>query len=271
MQIPDLTHMLVNVRVHEAMVSHLQNEDAADRSSWQQATIRVDAYPSRLLHGHIKTVDSIASQQDWFSTDVKVYKTMVSIDDTVEGLKPGMSAEVTITADESPNEVLIVPVQSVIGTISSGANRQCFVVDESGQPKLRDIVVGMSNQREVEVKSGLKEGERVVANPTPLIAEDSDVHPGKARTKPEDASDDSSEPGKKSSKKKKAAPAPPQAAGSPDAAAAKQPTTDMQAWNEKIRSSTPAERRRIIDGIADQTARTEALQKARDQGLEVAN
>ena len=59
----------------------------------------------------------------------------------------------------------VVPVQAVLGTISMGAERKCFVVDAEGQPELRDIVVGMSNERLVEVKSGLKEGDQVVLNP----------------------------------------------------------------------------------------------------------
>jgi HlyD family secretion protein len=217
MQIPDLSHMLVNVRVHEAMVSNLHNAESGERSGRQEATIRIDAFPSRLLHGHVKSVDTIASQQDWFASDVKVYKTMVSIDESIDGLKPGMSAEVTITADETPTEVLVAPVQSVIGTISSGANRQCFVVDENGQPKLRDIVVGMSNQREVEIKSGLKEGERVVANPSPLLGEDSELRPGKSRGKRDESGDDAGDAGKKSNKKGPApsAPAAPAANAAP--------------------------------------------------------
>ena len=131
-----------------------------DKSTWQTAQIRVDAFPQPLLHGHVKTVDTVASQQDFFASDVKVYKTMVSIDEPMEGLKPGMSAEVTIYADESPTEVLVVPVQTVIGTISMGAKRKVFVIGPDGQPVKRDIVVGMTNERKVEVKSGLKEGEQ---------------------------------------------------------------------------------------------------------------
>jgi HlyD family secretion protein len=206
MQIPDLSRMLVNVRVHEAMVSNLHNEDLANPGVWQTATIRIDAFPARILHGHVKLVDTIASQQDWFASDVKVYKTMVSIDESIDGLKPGMSAEVTITADETPVEVLLAPLQSVIGTISSGANRQVFVVDESGQPKLRDITVGMSNQREVEIRSGLSEGERIVANPAALLGEDSELRPGKSRGKLEENADDSGDAGKKAGKGKKGPP-----------------------------------------------------------------
>ncbi len=104
MQIPDLSQMLVNVRVHEAMVSTCTTKRMpTDKSTWQTAQIRVDAFPSRILHGHIKTVDTVASQQDWFASDVKVYKTMVSIDEPMEGLKPGMSAEVTIYRRRKPH------------------------------------------------------------------------------------------------------------------------------------------------------------------------
>src|SRR5262249_33515110 len=91
MQIPDLTQMMVNVRVPEALVSNLHNEeDANDSSTWQKAQIKVDAFSSRILHGHIRTIDTVASQQDWFASDVKVYKTLVSIDEQLDGLKPGM-------------------------------------------------------------------------------------------------------------------------------------------------------------------------------------
>jgi hypothetical protein len=92
-----------------------------------------------------------------------------------------MSAEVTIYADESQEPVLVVPVQAVLGTISMGATRKCFVVGRNGQPELRDIEVGLSNERLVEVKSGLKEGDQVVMNPQPLLKEDSDLKPGKPK------------------------------------------------------------------------------------------
>ncbi len=156
MQIPDLSQMIVNVRVHEAMVSALRNQKGTgDSSAWQPAEIRIDAVPQKVFKGRVKAVDSVAGQQDWFAADVKLYKTVVTIDERVEGLKPGMSAEVTIYAEESDAEVLVVPVQAVIGTVSLGAKPQCFVVGADGQPHLRDIELGMSNQRLVEVRSGL--------------------------------------------------------------------------------------------------------------------
>jgi HlyD family secretion protein len=212
MQIPDLTQMMVNVRVPEALVSNLHNEeDPGDPTTWQKAQVKVDAFSSRVLHGHIRTIDTVASQQDWFASDVKVYKTLVSIDEVVEGMKPGMSAEVTIFADESPTSVLVIPIQSVVGTITSGERRQCFVVDPQGQPGLRDIEVGMCNERLVEVRSGLKEGEIVVQNPQSLLGDDSDLKPGKVRPKREDeeqggGNNGSGKKGSKGAKKKNGGP-----------------------------------------------------------------
>jgi HlyD family secretion protein len=278
MQIPDLTNMLVNVSVHEAMVAYLHNEeDPEDKSTWQKAKIRVDAYASRVLHGHVKLVNTVASQQDFLASDVKVYKTLVSIDEAVEGLKPGMSAEVSIEADESPNEVMVIPIQSVVGTISMGANRKCFVIGADGQPHERDIVVGMSNQQIVEVKSGLAIGDKVVYNPLPFLSADSEMKPGKVQNKNENNDDDTGADGHKSSKKgKKKSAAPggemkgptgsaPKAAGGPNIS-----DEQKQAWNQKMQSATPAQRRDMINQMPD-AVRDRVRQKLRDQGLDVAD
>lgn len=187
MQIPDLTQMLVNVRVHEAMVSSLRNQQSTGNDSGlQPAEIRIDAVPKKVFKGRVKAVDSVAGQQDWFSADVKLYKTVVSIDEKVEGLKPGMSAEVTIFAEESAEEVLVVPVQTIVGTISLGAKPQVFVVGAGGQPELRIVELGMSNQRLVEVKSGLVEGDKVVLNPAPLLDAKGEKNSGKVGDKAND-------------------------------------------------------------------------------------
>jgi len=284
MQIPDLSSMLVNVRVPEAMVSYLHNEpNSKDPSTWQKAQVKVDAFPNRILSGHIKTIDTVASQQDWFASDVKVYKTMVSIDQQVEGLKPGMSAEVTIYAEESPTKVLVVPVQAVLGTISSGANRKCFVVGADGQAKMRDIVVGMSNEREVEVQSGLEEGERVVENPQKLVTDGSELKQGKVRSKGDDDSShgDNGDGGKKGKKGAKGAAGPDSFPGGPGAGPGGSPKgpnvaapnqEQVQAFLRQMESApTPEARRDLINRIPDPAARDQARQFMRDKGLQVAD
>jgi multidrug resistance efflux pump len=275
MQIPDLSTMLVNVRVPEAQVSYLHNEpDSRDKSTWQKAQVRVDAFSSRTLNGHIKMVDNFASQQDFFAADVKVYKTIVTIDQNIDGLnlKPGMSAEVTIYADESATPVLVVPVQAVVGSISMGAKRKCYVLSSSGQPEMRDIVVGMCNERMVEVKTGLQEGDRVVQNPQKLMAEDSELKPGKLRIKNESETDSPGDEKKGDKKAKKQGPA-----GAPQAPAGKEfggppgGQEQMQALFEKMQNSTPEQRRDLINSNFPEGVRDRVREGLVQKGLSVAN
>ena len=212
MRIPDLTHMLVNTKVHEAMVSRVKGEELVptgfgdgvraglmappDRLTGllgllsfgemreqfkdketqmvyggQHATVRVDAYPNRILPGHVKSVATVAGQQDWLSADVKTYQTMVSIDEPVEGLKPQMSAEVTIVVDDQSTPVLTIPLQAIVGSAELGKERKCFVLKADGETEEREIELGLSNEKMAEVKSGLKEGEEVVLNPRVLLGD----------------------------------------------------------------------------------------------------
>ena len=211
MRIPDLNKMLVNTRVHEALVSRVQGEitrptgfgdtvraalmttpDALVRLlgqcgfavlrehfhdkevrvlySGQPAQVRIDAFADRLLRAHVKSVATIASQQDWLAADVKVYQTLVAIDEPLEGLRPGMSAEVTILVEDSREPALTLPVQAIIGTPAMGKYRKCFVMI-NGRPEERDILVGLSNEKMAEVRSGLVAGEQVVLNPQALLSE----------------------------------------------------------------------------------------------------
>ncbi len=162
MQIPNLRMMLVNTKVHEALVSRVV--------SGQPARVRVDSFPDRVLKGHVESVATISSQQDWMSADVKVYATKVMIDEAIDGLKPGMSAEVTVTVGAALENVLTVPVQAIVGGVELGKNRKCFVMTPQG-PVERAIVVGQSNDRMAEIKEGLHEGDEVVLNPRALLGD----------------------------------------------------------------------------------------------------
>lgn len=211
-RIPDLKHMLVNTKVHEAMVSKVKGEDwkltgfgdsirtvltatpdaltnllagfafteireqYRDKEQQQifggqKARIRVDAFPERILQGHVKSVATVAGQMDWISADVKTYQTMVAIDEPVERLKPQMSAEVTIIIEDQLEKVLAVPLQAIFGSVEMGGQRKCFVMNTDGQAEERDIEVGLSNDKMAEIKTGLQEGDQVVLNPRVLLNE----------------------------------------------------------------------------------------------------
>lgn len=162
MQIPDLKHMFVNAKIHEALVSRIHKG--------LSASVRVDAMAERRLKAHVESVANTPSQQDFFASDVKVYATKAYIDEEVEGLKPGMTAELKILVADALEHVLTVPIQAIIGSAEMGAIRKCFVVTPRG-PEEREIVVGMSSDEKAEIRSGLMEGDLIVINPKVLVGD----------------------------------------------------------------------------------------------------
>jgi RND family efflux transporter MFP subunit len=148
--LPDLARMEVKVRVHEAMVNKVK--------VGQKAEIRVDARPGKVLHGEVKSVGTLADNPPWDERGVKEYATIITINDLPEngGFLPNMTAEVRIMVN-SLQDVLLVPVQGV--TEKEGIHYS-YVVTNRGVEK-REVLVGENNDKFVEIKSGLREGEQV--------------------------------------------------------------------------------------------------------------
>jgi RND family efflux transporter MFP subunit len=150
-QLPELDHMQVKVRVHESKVKKIKEG--------QRAEIRVDAYANKVLQGTVKSVATLSDSADsWRRGGVKEYETIVTIDDRPGGAprKPGRSAEVTIKVKLLP-DVLLVPVQAV--TEIEGEH---FVyLPNPGGIERREVGVGESNEKFVEITSGPEGGEPV--------------------------------------------------------------------------------------------------------------
>ncbi len=151
--IPDLTEMIVKVRIHESYIKKVKKG--------QKARITVDAFPDKRLEG---VVDKVAvlpdSQNRWMNPDMKVYQTTVTIGGTHDWLKPGMSAKVEIFVDRL-NDVLYVPIQAVV---PEGGRFVCYVREGLSVDR-RDVEVGQFNDEFIEVTRGLKEGELVMLHP----------------------------------------------------------------------------------------------------------
>ena len=108
---------------------------------------------------------------DWMNADVKAYQTMVALEGSVPGLKPGMSAEVTIIVQDALQNVLMAPLTAIVGSAEMGEHRSCFVLNKKGEPEEREITVGLSNEKMVEIKAGVEEGDQVVVNPKVLVGD----------------------------------------------------------------------------------------------------
>jgi HlyD family secretion protein len=159
--IPDMTRMSIEVRIHETYIKKVK--------AGQKARVTVDAFADRVLEGAVTKVGVLPdSENRWMNPDLKVYRTTITIDGTHDWLKPGMSAKAEVLVDRL-EDVVYVPVQAVS---PSDSRRVCHVV-QGGVIELREVEVGDFNDEFIEIRSGLKEGEKVVLRP-PRAAESPD-------------------------------------------------------------------------------------------------
>ncbi|MSR74069.1 MAG: HlyD family efflux transporter periplasmic adaptor subunit [Planctomycetes bacterium] len=149
-RIPDLGSMIVEVDVHESAVKKIERG--------QRATVTVDAISGKVFSATVGRVALVASSQSsWLNPDLKVYETILNVDGDVEGMKPGMHAQVIVGVSVIV-DALQIPLQAVR---EIGGKAWVYVKGNDGAAALREVVVGEHNESSVEVKEGLKEGENV--------------------------------------------------------------------------------------------------------------
>lgn len=154
-RLPDLTSMQVKVTVHESSVDQLK--------IGMPARIRI---LNRELNGRVVAIANQPEPGSWYSSAVKQYAATVEIEGKPTSLKPGMTAEVEILVAELDN-VLTVPVQVVV----EQNDKFYGWVQKPDGPERRPLILGLTNDKMIEIRDGLSEGELVILNPRALIAE----------------------------------------------------------------------------------------------------
>ncbi|RLE10026.1 hypothetical protein DRJ00_02725 [Candidatus Aerophobetes bacterium] len=139
--------MFVEVNVDEV--------DIREVAIGQRATVRFDAYPDLELSARVSDISRVATVQGGV-TVVKVTLELLKFD---ERIKPGFSAEVEITVAKA-HDVLKVPVEAIVE--KDGRYFVTQVTEDGLKPV--SVKVGISDEEHVEILSGLREGDKILAN-----------------------------------------------------------------------------------------------------------
>jgi macrolide-specific efflux system membrane fusion protein len=145
---------LVNLSGLDVTASFSES-DAAKIQLGQAGTITVSALPNKELAAHVVAIDTTGTS----SSGVVTYTATLALDRTVAGLKPGMSANATVTTGERDN-VLNVPNAAVTGT---GSNATVKVL-ENGVQSTVNVIAGLKGDSNTEIVSGLTAGQQVVTS-----------------------------------------------------------------------------------------------------------
>jgi RND family efflux transporter MFP subunit len=156
--LPDISKMQVNTKVHESMVDRIRQG--------LKSRIRVDAFPQQQLDGTVKNIQPLPDANNFFSSDIKVYTTIVTIDNGHSGLRPGMTAQVEILVSQL-EDVLSIPVQAIL----EYKGKDYVYVRTAAGPVRKEVKLGTSNDKLIEIKEGLTAGEEVALSPGSLMTD----------------------------------------------------------------------------------------------------
>ena len=192
MTLADMSVITAEVKVDET--------DIVNVSLNQPADVTVDALPGRVFKGHVTEVGDQAllrttglstTQSTTGTEEAKDFKVVVTLDKASDDLRPGLSATAKITTAHKP-DVLTIPIQALVqrdaaaekilaanggkpptngaATPAGAATRTQLVqgvyVLQMDHKKQRvhfvPVTTGITGATEIEVLSGLKDGDQIV-------------------------------------------------------------------------------------------------------------
>ena len=185
MTLADMSVITAEVQVDETDIVNVKLGQAAD--------VTIDAIPGKTFKGEVTEIGDNAivrstglatSQSTASSQEAKDFKVVVRLKEPPQNIRPGLSATAKITTGTRSN-TLTIPIQAL--TIRDSADLQAqnnkgkgSVQPVSGQPKkkeeiqgvfvvlptkkveFRTVETGITGSTDIEVKSGLKEGDEIV-------------------------------------------------------------------------------------------------------------
>jgi HlyD family secretion protein len=188
MTLADMSVITAEIKVDETDIVSVQLGQPAD--------VTVDALPGKVFKGHVTLVGDQAllrstGQATSTSTsgteEAKDFKVVVTLDQPSNELRPGLSTTAKITTAHKPS-VLSLPIQALVmhnpdddkpkGGVQAAANSsspaksasvQGVYVLENKSGKLRanfvPVTTGITGATDIEVLTGLKEGDEIVTGP----------------------------------------------------------------------------------------------------------
>jgi HlyD family secretion protein len=193
MTIADMSLITAEVKVDETDIVNVQMDQAAD--------ITIDAMPGRTFRGHVieigntailRSTGLAANQSAVSSQEAKDFKVVVALDDPPAEIRPGLSCTAkVITATRE--KTLSIPIQALTvrqrgdldpqkpGTVKAApkadpelAKRnkeelQGVFVVKGGAARFQEVKTGITGATDIEVLSGLQEGEEIITGSYKVI------------------------------------------------------------------------------------------------------
>jgi len=193
MTIADMSVITAEVKVDET--------DIVNVEVGQRAEVTIDAMPNRTFHGHVTEIGDTAilrssgvaaSQSNTSDQEAKDFKVVVALDDPPEDIRPGLSCTGKIVTATKPR-VLTIPIQALTvrkrgdldpkkpdgvqaaSNVDPAAEKakkeelQGVFTIRDGKAEFVSVKTGITGATDIEVLSGLKDGDQIITGTYKII------------------------------------------------------------------------------------------------------
>lgn len=135
------------------VIANIFEHDIARVSLGAPARVTVEAYSDRHFEGAVRYI------ADTVDRKTRTVEARIEVPNPGHLLKPGMFARAAIESARGGREVLAVPASAIY---EAGGRKVAFVALGANRFAAREVALGSAGGDEVEITSGLSEGDRVV-------------------------------------------------------------------------------------------------------------
>ena len=154
-KVNDISSVYATIQVPQDKISSLK--------IGQAATVTVD--------GIDKTYDGVIQNMDLSAdTSSRVFNCKIKIDNGDKSLLPGISGKVQLISEQKI-EIITVPINALVG---SEGNYSVFIND-NGKAKKQKITIGETDENNVEITSGVKDGDMVICSNTGSLQDGNEI------------------------------------------------------------------------------------------------
>lgn len=145
--LPDMSKVVSEVFVKEIDIAKIKVGDSV--------RVSFDALEGTIIKGSIKNIARVGEDHKDF--DMKVFKVLIYLDKSNDGLKPAMTSSNDIVM-ANYDSAIFVPLNAVF---RENGSKYIFLKTKEGSKK-QNITTGLENEEFIVVENGLNEGDQVL-------------------------------------------------------------------------------------------------------------